>query len=175
MGPSYVAYYMWHMAGPFVEWARCVDGYFSCLVLIKRKTTELNKNMKEEDIVNVISEMCSQAILLPSLGWHFRYHGQVYVYVSGREHDMVRLCIPALAGLGRCDADVLREAVNVSNRNVKFIKAVLREGGCVSLNYDHRLSAGDKADVIVPHMVKALDFAAGYLLEKTGQRLTVSL
>ena len=83
--------------------------------------------MKQEEIVNEIRRMCSQTIQMPSLGWHFKYNQQVYFYVVGKDEGMIRFCIPFVAGLSSNDKELLKEAVNETNRNVKFIKALFLE------------------------------------------------
>lgn len=83
--------------------------------------------MKQEEIVNEIRRMCGQTISMPSLGWHFKYNGQVYFYVVGKDESMIRFCIPFVAGLPLYDKKLLKDAVNDTNRNVKFIKALLSE------------------------------------------------
>ena len=124
--------------------------------------------MKQEEIVNEIRQVCGQTILTPSLGWHFKYNGQVYFYVVGKDEGMIRFCIPFVAGLLSNDKELLKEAVNETNRNVKFIKALLSEkdDAKVSLDYDHKITDNESAKDIVPHIIKALDFAARYLMEK---------
>ena len=124
--------------------------------------------MKQEEIVNEIRRMCGQTILMPSLGWHFKYNGQVYFYVVGKDESMIRFCIPFVAGLSSQNKELLKEAVNDTNRNVKFIKALLSEKkeAKVSLDYDHKTADNESAKDIVPHIIKALDFAARYLEEK---------
>lgn len=121
--------------------------------------------MKQEEIVNEIRQMCGQTILMPSLGWHFKYNGQVYFYVVGKDESMVRFCIPFVARLPLYDKELLKEAVNETNRNVKFIKALLSEkdDAKVSLDYDHKISDLESAQDIVPHIIKSLDFAVGFL------------
>ena len=121
--------------------------------------------MKQEEIVNEIRQMCGQTILMPSLGWHFKYNGQVYFYVVGKDESMVRFCIPFVARLPLYDKELLKEAVNETNRNVKFIKALLSEkdDAKVSLDYDHKITDLESAKDIVPHIVKSLDFAVGFL------------
>ena len=121
--------------------------------------------MKQEEIVNEIRQMCGQTILMPSLGWYFRYNGQVYFYVVGKDESMVRFCIPFVARLPLYDKELLKEAVNETNRNVKFIKALLSEkdDAKVSLDYDHKISDLESAKDIVPHIIKSLDFAVGFL------------
>ena len=121
--------------------------------------------MKQEEIVNEIRQMCGQTILMPSLGWHFKYNGQVYFYVVGKDESMIRFCIPFVAGLLANDKELLKEAVNETNRNVKFIKALLSEKDetKVSLDYDHKITDIESANDIVPHIIKTLDFAVGYL------------
>lgn len=121
--------------------------------------------MKQEEIVNEIRQMCGQTILMPSLGWHFKYNGQVYFYVVGKDESMIRFCIPFVAGLSLYDKELLKEAVNDTNRNVKFIKALLSEkdDAKVSLDYDHKITDLESAKDIVPHIIKSLDFAVRFL------------
>lgn len=121
--------------------------------------------MKQEEIVNEIRQMCGQTILMPSLGWHFKYNGQVYFYVVGKDESMIRFCIPFVAGLPLYDKELLKDAVNETNRNVKFIKALLSEkdDAKVSLDYDHKITDLESAKDIVPHIIKSLDFAVRFL------------
>ena len=121
--------------------------------------------MKQEEIVNEIRQMCGQTILMPSLGWHFKYNGQVYFYVVGKDESMVRFCIPFVARLPLYDKELLKEAVNETNRNVKFIKALLskKDDAKVSLDYDHKITDIESAKDIVPHIIKSLDFAVRFL------------
>ena len=121
--------------------------------------------MKQEEIVNEIRQMCGQTILMPSFGWHFKYNGQVYFYVVGKDESMIRFCIPFVAGLSLYDKELLKEAVNETNRNVKFIKALLSEkdDAKVSLDYDHKITDLESAKGIVPHIIKSLDFAVRFL------------
>ena len=128
--------------------------------------------MKQEEIVNEIRQMCGQTILMPSLGWHFKYNGQVYFYVVGKDESMVRFCIPFVARLPLYDKELLKEAVNETNRNVKFIKALLSEKDetKVSLDYDHKITDLEYAKDIVPHIIKTLDFAVGYFKERVREK-----
>ena len=124
--------------------------------------------MKQEEIVNEIRRMCGQTIPTPSLGWHFKYKEQVYIYVVGKDESMIRFCIPFVAGLLSNDKELLKEAVNETNRKVKFIKALLSEKdeAKVSLDYDHKITDKESAKDIVPHIIKTLDFAVRYLEER---------
>ena len=49
---------------------------------------------------------------------------------------------------------------------MKYIKAVILDGGSVAVNYDHHVAEGDDVGAIVGHVIKALDFACYYLLRK---------
>ena len=128
--------------------------------------------MKQEEIVNEIRQMCGQTILMPSLGWHFKYNGQVYFYVVGKDESMVRFCIPFVARLPLYDKELLKEAVNETNRKVKFIKALFsdRDEIKVSLDYDHKITEKESAKDIVPHIITALNFAVGYLGERVRDK-----
>lgn len=124
--------------------------------------------MKQEEIVNEIRKMCGQTIQMPYLGWHFKYNGQVYFYVVGKEESMIRFCIPFVVGLLSNDKELLKNAVNETNKNVKFIKALLSEkdDAKVSLDYDHKITDLESAKDIVPHIIKSLDFAVRHLEER---------
>ena len=124
--------------------------------------------MKQEEIVYEIRRLCGQTILMPSLGWHCKYKEQIYIYVVGKDESMIRFCIPFVAGLLSNDKELLKEAVNETNKNVKFIKSLLSEkdDAKVSLDYDHKITDKDSAKDIVPHIIKTLDFAVRYLEER---------
>lgn len=74
--------------------------------------------------------------------------------------------MPHLIKVSEYDEKKLSEAINATNRNVKFIKAVLLDCGSASLDYDHKTTSEESADVIVPHIINALDFASNFLLNK---------
>ena len=129
--------------------------------------------MKQDEIVNEIRRMCGQTIQMPYLGWHFKYNDQVYFYVVGKDESMIRFCVPFVAGLPLQDKELLKKAVNDTNRNVKFIKALLSEKkeAKVSLDYDHKITDKESAKDIVPHIIKALDFAVEYLGKRVREYL----
>lgn len=128
-------------------------------------------NMKQEEILNEIRRMGGNVKFMPSLGWHFKYKEQVYFYVIGKDESLIRFCIPFVAGLSLHNKESLKNAVNETNRNVKFIKALLSEKDetKVSLDYDHKITDEEYAKDIVPHIIKALDFAVGYLEERVRE------
>ena len=128
--------------------------------------------MKQEEIVNEIRRMCGQTISMPSLGWHFKYKEQVYIYVVGKDESMIRFCIPFVTGLLSNDKELLKEAVNETNRKVKFIKALLSEkdDAKVSLDYDHKITDLESAKDIVPHIIKTLAFAVAYFKARIREK-----
>lgn len=122
--------------------------------------------MRQEEIVNEIRKKCGNVKTLPLIGWHFTYHGRYFVYLPGENENMIRFCIPYLAKVNGTDARVVSEAINGTNRNVKFIKAVKLDSGNISLDYDHKTASDESAEAIIPHIIDALDFASTYLLDK---------
>lgn len=122
--------------------------------------------MRQDEIVNEIRKKCGHVEMLPSMGWHFIYHDRHFFYMTGRSEGMIRFCIPYLVKTDRYDAKVVSEAINDTNRDVKFIKAVKLDSGNISLDYDHKATSDESAETIVPHIIDALDFASNYLLNK---------
>ena len=109
--------------------------------------------MRQEEIVNEIRKKCGHVEMLPSMGWHFIYHDRHFFYMTGIKAN-------------EYNTELLSDAINETNRNVKFIKAVKLDCGSVSLDYDHKTTSDESADTIVPHIINALDFASTYLLNK---------
>ena len=128
--------------------------------------------MKQEEIVNEIRRMCGNVKFIPSLGWHFKYKKQVYFYVVGKDETMIRFCIPFVVGLPLQNKEQLKEAVNDTNKNVKYTKALLsgKDEAKVSLNYDHKITDKESTKNIVPHIIKTLDFAVVYLEERVREK-----
>ena len=122
--------------------------------------------MKQEEIVNEIRKKCGIVEMLPSMGWHFIYNKRHYFYMTGKNEGMIRFCVPHLVKADEYDTEQLSEAINETNCNVKFIKVMVLEGGSVSLNYDHQVTGSERVNEIVPHIIKALDFASEYLINK---------
>ena len=127
--------------------------------------------MKQEEIVNEIRRMCGNVKFIPSLGWHFKYKKQVYFYVVGKDETMIRFCIPFVVGLPLRNKEQLKEAVNDTNKNVKYTKALLsgKDEAKVSLDYDHKITDKESTKNIVPHIIKTLDFAVVYLEERVNR------
>ena len=128
--------------------------------------------MKQEEIVNEIRRMCGNVKFIPSLGWHFKYKKQVYFYVVGKDETMIRFCIPFVVGLPLQNKVQLKEAVNDTNKNVKYTKALLsgKDEAKVSLDYDHKITDKESTKNIVPHIIKTLDFAVVYLEERVREK-----
>lgn len=126
--------------------------------------------MKQREIINEIRSMCNNVapLLSRSDSCHFVYNGRHYVYMAGRDETLLRFCIPHLIEVVGHDRDRIVNAVNVTNRNVKFIKAVVLECGSIALNYDYKMNNEDLVAGVVPHIIRSLDFAAEYLLNELG-------
>lgn len=125
--------------------------------------------MRQEEIVNEIRKKCGNVKTLSAMGWHFLYNGRLFLYMTKQADRMIRFCVPHLVKAEEYDTDQLSEAINDTNRNVKFIKAVKLDSGSVSLDYDHKTTSDESAQIIVPHIINTLDFASTYLLNKLNR------
>lgn len=79
---------------------------------------------------------------------------------------MICFCVPHVVKAEDYNIAQFSEAINEMNRNVKFIKAMKLDCGSVPLGYDHKTTSDELAEIIVPHIINALDFASIYLLDK---------
>ena len=100
-------------------------------------------------------------------GWyHFVYRHLHYLYLSDDAKRMIRISIPHVVNSKEYKKEEVDAAVNETNREVKFIKAIILNNGSISLNYDHRIGNGETISVTVEHMILTLHAASEFLLQK---------
>lgn len=120
----------------------------------------------EIEITKQIRQICGDMELLKN-GWYiFIYHGEHYIYMPDSKETLIRFSIPHLTLVDNGGEDKIAAVINETNREVKFIKVMLLDNGSVSLSYDHKMTEGEQIDEIVPHIIKALDFASDYFIKK---------
>lgn len=124
----------------------------------------------QEEFIKEIGAYCSEVEPLPIAGFHFVYHGHHMVYLPAQGSQRVRFCIPFIAKAQEFKPERLATYINETNREVRYIKVIELENGCISLNYDHKMSSGEKAKDIVPHILETLDFASHYFLRKINDK-----
>lgn len=116
-------------------------------------------------IIGEIKKICGNVGVLPN-GWcFFIYRHLEYVYIPS-EDDMIRISIPHVVNSKECKKDEVDAAVNETNREVKFIKAMVLNNGSISLNYDYRTGNEENVGEVVPHMIQTLFGAAEYMKGK---------
>ena len=124
----------------------------------------------KDQVVEEIKRVCGNVKMLNN-GWcHFVYRHLHFVNIPDENNDMIRISIPHVVNSNEYKKEDVDVAVNETNREVKFIKAMVLDNGSISLNYDHRISNDEKAGEIIPHMIITLYLAAEYLMSKLGER-----
>ena len=120
----------------------------------------------KDQVIEEIKRLCGKVMMLNN-GWcHFVYRYLHFVNMPDDNNDMIRISIPHVANCADYTRDVLEKAINETNREVKFIKAMVLNNGSVSLNYDHRINSGENVGETVIHMVLTLFAASEYLKKK---------
>ena len=96
-----------------------------------------------------------------------------YLFLPSPRADMARICIPHLALRRGCGVAQLSDAVNATNRSVRFVKAMTLENGAVAINYDFHVFENHCVGEVVARVVQALDYAAGFFEERVnGEKVT---
>ena len=123
--------------------------------------------MKQEDIIMEIRKICGNVNKIPAVGWHFIFNNRhIFFSINDNDGGMLRFCVPHIANAGDYDAERVYEAINDTNRKVKYVKAVRLDCDSVAINYDHRTSSDEKAEIVVRHILKVLDFGSVYLAKQ---------
>ena len=120
----------------------------------------------KDSIIEKIKRQCGKVRVLNN-GWcHFVYRHLHYLYIPDDSNGMIRISIPHVVNSKEYKKDEVDSAVNETNREVKFIKAMVLNNCIISLNYDHRISNGEDIDEIVEHIITTLYIASEYLVLK---------
>ena len=172
-------------------------GYFTPFCLINQVEESYAKQMKQQtpqrrqhflaislthhSIMNNVQKQIIEEIrcrygrvdnVLPA-GWHFMFNQRHYLFLPSPRADMARICIPHLALRRGCGVAQLSDAVNATNRSVRFVKAMTLENGAVAINYDFHVFENHCVGEVVARVVQALDYAAGFFEEiVNGEKAT---
>lgn len=120
----------------------------------------------KDSVIDEIKRLCRKVRVLNN-GWcHFVYRHLHYLYIPDDANGMIRISIPHVVNSKEYNKEEADAAVNETNREVKFIKAMVLNNGSISLNYDHRTSNGENVSEIVEHIIKTLCIASEYLVLK---------
>lgn len=120
----------------------------------------------KDQVVAEIKRQCGTMRVLDN-GWcHFVYRHLHYLNIPDDTNEMIRISIPHVVNSKNYKKENVDVAVNETNREVKFIKAMVLNNGSISLNYDHRISNGEDIGEIVEHVIKTLYIASEYLVLK---------
>lgn len=120
----------------------------------------------KDQVVAEIKRQCGTVRVLDN-GWcHFVFRHLHYLNIPDDTNEMIRISIPHVVNSENYKKENVDVAVNETNREVKFIKAMVLNNGSISLNYDHRISNGEDIGEIVEHVIKTLYIASEYLVLK---------
>lgn len=120
----------------------------------------------KDPVIEEIKRQCGTVRMLNN-GWcHFVYCHLHYLYIPDDANGMIRISIPHVTNSKEYKKEEVDAAVNETNREVKFIKAMVLNNGSISLNYDHWISNGENVSEIVEHIIKTLYIASEYLVLK---------
>lgn len=76
------------------------------------------------------------------------------------------MTIPHIMKVELDNMNEVKVAVNSTNRELRFIKAVILNNGSVSICYDHKITKNENIAEVVSHIIKTLDFASNHLKKK---------
>ncbi len=120
----------------------------------------------KDPVIEEIKRQCGKVRPLNN-GWcHFVYHHLHYLYIPDDSNGMIRISIPHVVNSKGYKKERVDSAVNETNREVRFIKAMVLNNGSVSLNYDHWISKDENVMEIVEHIITTLYMASEYLVLK---------
>jgi len=86
----------------------------------------------KNQVIEEIRRLCGNASVLDNVWCHFVYRHVHFVNIPCKGDDMIRVSIPHVADSTAYRREVLDAAINETNREVKFIKAMVLNNGSIS-------------------------------------------
>ncbi len=126
----------------------------------------------QDEVVASLKELATNLKYFAGVGWwYFKYDDYQMVYIpDSHSSNLIRICIPHFDSIGHYESEQLSTAINETNREVKYVKVIVLDNGCISINYDHKYDNGNDLYLILYHILKTLCFAAEYLTNKLSEK-----
>ena len=93
----------------------------------------------KDSVIEEIKRLCGKVRVLNNGWYHFIYRHLHYLYIPDEANGMIRISIPHVVNSKEYKKEEVDTAVNVTNRKVKFIKAMVLNNGSISLNPNRSL------------------------------------
>ena len=120
----------------------------------------------EKPIIQEIKRICGKMQSIQHVGCLFKLGDIDCMYMDYKDPHLLKFTIPCLACIDSGNRQQVTNIINQLNREVKYVKTFLLDNGCVSLVYERRIMEGEETGHVVPHVIKTLDFAAGYVKQR---------
>lgn len=120
----------------------------------------------KDQVIEEIKRLCGRVERMPGVGYSFWINNTLCLYLCYKGNESLRFVIPNLATTTEDNKNMMLDMVNHVNREVKYIKAALLDNGSLKITYDHKVFSKENPREVVSHIIKALDFASGYIREK---------
>ncbi|MBQ7310500.1 MAG: hypothetical protein IJW88_03130 [Alistipes sp.] len=126
-----------------------------------------------DEVVTSLKELAGDVNYFAIVNWwQCVYKGHHIVYKPNTDNQTIRMCLLFYHRADSFDYQTLVTAINQTNREVRYIKAVILRNGCISINYDYRYDDRCDINAIIKHILEALYFAAEYLQDKLVKNIS---
>lgn len=120
----------------------------------------------KDQVIDEIKRLCGKVEWMPGVGHCFMIKDTLCLSFHCKRTNSLRFTIPYLADAADENVERMMELINQANREVKYIKVTLSDNGSLTLTYDYKMVSGGKPKEVIPHIIKALDFASSYIRNK---------
>ena len=108
--------------------------------------------MNTTDITKQVKRKCRMVKPIGK-GWYQSvYHHLCFAHKLDMADGVLRIAIPHVAKNTDYNMEKLVTAINETNCKVKYVKTTILQNGSISLNYDHKITDGEDAAIIVPRI-----------------------
>lgn len=112
-----------------------------------------------------IESICGKVIEFPGLGCHFKINGIDCICLQTSQKDQLRFFVPNVANVPSNYLNDYMILINQMNCELRYIKVLLLDKGCIALNYDYKLVKQAYRKEVIAHIIEAISLAVGYITD----------
>ena len=116
-----------------------------------------------------IESICGKVIEFPGLGYHFKINGIDCICLQTSQKDQLRFFVPNVANVPNSYINDYMILINQMNCELRYIKVLLLDKGCIALNYDYKLVKHANRKEIIAHIIQAISFAVGHITDSINR------
>ena len=113
-----------------------------------------------------IESICGKVIDFPGFGYLFKINNIDCMCMKTSKKDQLRFVVPCAKKIPISNQNEYMNRINQVNKELRYVKILLLDTGCIVVNYDYKLVSNANYKEIVYHIIRVISFAVTYISDR---------